>query len=57
MDTGITQARLADRCGITQQSLSQIEHGETIPRDGLKVRLAQALGVPIEVLFSWEVSA
>lgn len=53
MDTGLTQAQLAARCDITQQSLSQIENGETIPRDGLKLKIAQALGVPTAHLFDW----
>lgn len=54
LDTGLTQVQLAERCKITQQSLSQIEKGETIPRDGLKIKIAQALGVAVADLFDWD---
>ena len=50
---GLSQQTLADLCGTTQQTISKIELGEIIPRDRLKVTIANRLGVPLSALFAW----
>lgn len=49
----LTQTQLAGLCGITQQSVSRIEAGTTIPRDSLKMTLASKLGTTPGDLFAW----
>lgn len=50
---GLTQAQLADLCGVTQQSISRIEGGAVIPRDSLKITLSVKLGTTPGELFAW----
>lgn len=50
---GLSQAQLADRCGVTQQSISRIEAGRSLPRDDLKLALAAQLGCSPRTLFPW----
>lgn len=50
---GLSQAELARRCGVTQQAVSKIERGRSVPADGLKARLACALGSSPGALFAW----
>lgn len=52
-DLKITQVQLAQLCGITQQSISRIEAGTSIPRDGMKMQLARSLGTTPAELFEW----
>lgn len=52
-DLGLSQAQLADLCGITQQTVSKIEKGVMIPHDKLKLRIAQRTGIRPELLFPW----
>jgi DNA-binding XRE family transcriptional regulator len=40
----LTQLELAKAVGVTQQTISAIEHGQHGPGDALKVRLVQHLG-------------
>jgi putative transcriptional regulator len=47
----LTQRQLARACGVTQQTISSIETGEQMPRDRLKVRLAEALEQDVTELF------
>ena len=49
---GLTQAELADRLGVTQGAVSQLEHGlagEGDPQVSTLVRYAKALGGELEV--------
>lgn len=46
-----TQRALAERAGLTQETVSRIERGHEQPRVATKTRLAAALGAPVEVLF------
>lgn len=46
----LTQAQLGELMGITRFSISQIESGRYNPRNSTKARLAEALGVSIDVL-------
>lgn len=46
-----TQEALAERVGVTRQTIISIEGGRYNPSVGLALRLARALGVPVEELF------
>ncbi len=46
-----TQADVANAIGITTMAISQYENGERIPRDEIKIKLAEYFGVSIESLF------
>lgn len=50
---GLTQAELARRCSVEQQTVSKIENGLAIPRDELKQRLATAMSTSPWELFVW----
>jgi putative transcriptional regulator len=43
---------MAERTGITRKSVNAIETGKMVPSVILALKLAQALGVPVEELFS-----
>ena len=47
----MTQARLAELAGVTQQSISRIERGEVTPRVTTMYDIARALGTSIDALF------
>jgi transcriptional regulator with XRE-family HTH domain len=47
---GFTQAELAEKAGITQAALSQIENGESRLRKATKEKLASAMGINLEQL-------
>ena len=47
---GLTQAEVADRLGITQPALSQLESERARPRRATLQRLANALGIALEQL-------
>ncbi|HHQ48034.1 MAG TPA: transcriptional regulator [Acidobacteria bacterium] len=48
---GMTQQDLADRVGVTRQTILSIEKGRYNPSVGLALRLARVLGVNVEQLF------
>ena len=50
----LTQAELAERAGITRKSINAIEMGHMVPSTILALKLARALGVTVEELFSIE---
>ena len=52
----MTQQELADRVGVTRQTILSIERGRYDPSIGLALRLAGTFGVPVETLFEidWE---
>jgi putative transcriptional regulator len=50
----LTQAQLADLSGITRKSINAIESGRMVPSIILALKLARALGVTVEELFSIE---
>jgi molybdate-binding protein/DNA-binding XRE family transcriptional regulator len=54
---GLQQQDLAARVGVSRQSLSAIEAGETVPSTALALELARALGCRVEDLFSLAESA
>ncbi len=48
----LTQAQLAELSGITRKSINAIESGRMVPSTILALKLARALGVTVEELFS-----
>lgn len=48
---GLTQQELADRVGVSRQTILSIERGRYNPSVGLALRLAETFGVPVEALF------
>jgi len=49
-----TQQELADRVGVTRQTILSIERGQYNPSVGLALRLAETFGVSVEALFEIE---
>lgn len=47
----MTQQELADRVGVTRQTIVSIEKGSYNPSVGLALRIAEVFGVPVEALF------
>lgn len=50
----MTQQQLADRVGVTRQTIIAIEAGKYAPSLPLAFRIAQTFGVPIEQVFQYE---
>ncbi|MFZ2148540.1 MAG: helix-turn-helix transcriptional regulator [Sedimentisphaerales bacterium] len=50
----ITQQQLADRVGVTRQTIIAIEAGKYAPSLPLAIKIAHAFGVPIEAVFQYE---
>ena len=46
-----TQSELAERVGVTRQTIAFIEKGEFSPSISLSLRLAEALNTPVAELF------
>ena len=51
---GWTQAQLAERVGVSRKTINTVENGVFIPSTLLALKLARALGKPVEALFSLE---
>lgn len=47
----LTQAQLAERVGVTRKTINTVENGVFVPSTVLALRLAAALGEPVEALF------
>jgi putative transcriptional regulator len=47
----LTQAELAERCGVTRKTVNTVENGVFTPSALLAIKLARALSVPVEELF------
>ena len=52
----LTQAELAELAGITRKSINAIEMGHMVPSTILALKLAHALKVTVEELFSLAVA-
>lgn len=48
---GRTQQEVADACGISVSAYSMYENGQRIPRDRIKIRLANYYKKPIHKIF------
>ena len=51
---GMTQQELAERVGVTRQTIISIERGRYRPSVELAIRLARVFGVPVDSGFAWE---
>ncbi|MFF0379343.1 helix-turn-helix transcriptional regulator [Actinoplanes missouriensis] len=49
----MTQAELADRVGVTRQTLIAVEQGKYSPSLEVAFKIARALGVPIDDVFQY----
>lgn len=49
----MTQAALAERVGVTRQTIVAIEQGRYSPSLEVAFRIAHAFGVPLEHVFQW----
>jgi putative transcriptional regulator len=49
---GWTQAELAERVGVSRKTINTVENGVFIPSTVLALKLAAALGKPVEALFT-----
>lgn len=49
----MTQQQLADKTGVTRQTIVAIEQGKYSPSLELAFRIAHAFGEPIGEVFSW----
>lgn len=54
---GLTQVQVAEACGISQQRISNWEHGRAVPRDRTRPILARVLGVSVNELFAFPVES
>ncbi|MDQ3079282.1 MAG: helix-turn-helix domain-containing protein [Pseudomonadota bacterium] len=48
---GLTQAELAECCFVTRKTVNTVENGVFVPSALLALKLARALGEPVEKLF------
>ncbi len=49
---GWTQAELAERVGVSRKTINTVENGVFIPSTLLALKLAAAIGKPVEQLFA-----
>jgi putative transcriptional regulator len=49
----MTQAALAEKVGVTRQTIVAIEQGRYSPSLEVAFRIADAFGVPITAVFTW----
>jgi putative transcriptional regulator len=50
----MTQAELAERIGMTRQTVAAIEAGKYSPSLEAAFRIAEVFGVPLEQVFQWQ---
>ena len=50
----MTQQELADKTGVTRQTIVAIEQGKFNPSTGLALKMARVFGIKIEALFELE---
>jgi putative transcriptional regulator len=50
-ELGLTQAELAERCGVTRKTINTVENGVFVPSTVLALKLSRALNEPVETLF------
>jgi putative transcriptional regulator len=49
----MSQAELADRVGVTRQTIIAIEHGRYSPTLQMAFEIARAFGVPLDQVFQY----
>lgn len=52
LSRGLSQAQLAERCGMNQSHIARYEAGGAMPQAANARRLAEQLGVTVDVIFS-----
>lgn len=52
----MTQQELAEKCGVTRQTILALESGKYTPSLELAFRIAEAFGVPLEEVFVYQKS-
>ncbi len=50
----MTQEALAQRCGVTRQTIIALEAGRYAPSLELAFKIARAFGVGVEEVFQWK---
>ena len=50
-EVGLTQAELAEACGVTRKTVNTVENGIFVPSALLALKLARALNIGVEQLF------
>ena len=50
-ERGLTQAALAELVGVSRKTVNTVENGVFVPSTALALKLARALGVPVEEIF------
>jgi putative transcriptional regulator len=48
----LTQAQLADLVGVSRKTINPVENAVFVPSTVIALKLARALGEPVEALFS-----
>lgn len=48
----LTQAQLADLVGVSRKTINTVENAVFVPSTVIALKLARALGEPVEALFS-----
>ena len=48
---GLTQAELAEKAGVSRKTINTVENGVFVPSTLLALKLAAAIGKPVEALF------
>jgi len=51
-EQGLTQAALAELVGVSRKTINTVENGIFVPSTLLALKLARALGRPVEEIFS-----
>ena len=51
-ELSLTQAELAERVGVTRKTVNTVENGVFVPSTVTALKLARALGEPVEHLFA-----
>ena len=51
-DRELTQAALAEIVGVSRKTINTVENGVFVPSTTLALKLARALGRPVEAIFS-----
>lgn len=49
---GWTQAELAERVGVSRKTINTVENGIFVPSTVLALKIAAAIGKPVEALFA-----
>lgn len=53
-ERGLTQAALAELVGVSRKTINTVENGIFVPSALLALKLARALGCPVEAIFALE---